>query len=110
MGETAWLLAYVGAAVLAVAAGDLAGSRFCALLRRRCGDGPLLRLPAWIRVGIGVTIPVIGFSGVILAAIGIYGSRAFWVLTHNPEMLSLVAFFITGMLTSIYVGGFCSEG
>lgn len=109
MMEALWLIAYVAAAALAVGAGDLLGSRFCVILRRRCGGAPLLHLPAWLRVGIGLAIPVIGFSAVTLGVIGVYGPRALWILTHHLEITSLMAFFIVGTLTSIYVGGFCQR-
>ena len=109
MADTLWLAAYIAVAAVAVLAGDLIGSRFCRLLRRKCGGGPLLHLPIWLRVGIGLVIPAVGFSTVTIGAIGIYGSRALWILTHHLEVLSLMAFFLVGILTAVYVGGFCQR-
>lgn len=109
MTDIAWLLAYIAASSVAVLTGEALGSRFCYLLRRRCGSAPLLHFPVWLRVGIGFLIPIVGFSAVTVGAIGLYGSRALWVLTHHPEILSLMAFFLIGLLTSVYVGGFCQK-
>lgn len=107
--EIGWLLLYIAMAVLAVLSGDRAGSLVCSSLRRRCGRTPLLHLPAWMRVGIGLAIPVIGMSGIVWGTAGIYGKRSFWMLTHHSEIIALCGFFTVGVLTSIFVGGFCSR-